>query len=882
MNAVPPTKPSDAELITAVRTGNADAYGVLFERHVHAARKLARQLTRSSAEVDDLVSEAFTKLFDTIKSGGGPDTAFRAYLLTALRNTMYDRVRRDKRLELSDDMERHDPGVPFVDTAIEGLEASMVAQAFHQLPERWQMVLWHVVVEEESPSDVAPLLGLKPNGVSALAYRAREGLRQAYLQVHLRQTAAVACRSTVERLGAYARQGLSKRDRAQVEEHIDGCANCRGLAAYVTDLNHGIRVDIGALIVGGAWVAGYLGLSAGAKGAAVVAGAAGAAAASDGGSKGGLISSVFRSPGGQAGVAAGVVAVAVAIALALTGGGENPPPPAAAPTAPPPRPPVVQPPPAQPPPAPPQEPPLAPPQEQPPAEPPPQEPVPASPAPPPPTLPPTLPPPAPAPPTVPPGPPTTIDPDQPVSLGPLVPGQVGFLTMLIANTGTEVARSVVASLDLPLGLTALPSGFAQSNGSGPGSLRTTTGAPATLFWPTDLGPPATQATPARWSCAPAATGARCDLDALEPGVTSTLYLRVQVAPDARPGTVTGAISSNDGTVSATIPPTPVDIRPDLADEPLPLYADALPAAVRTVGNTVLSCDLTRPGCADAVHRIGPRQRNDDWFMRYVRSDPDSVNSSQARLTVPAAGTVRWAGLFWSGALDHHRHGAPLRPESVRIRQGGGTYQVVTAEEVSTAGGFYQSRAEVTDVLDWTGPDHVVEVADVATAQGFAQYGGWTLVVVAADPAVEDVSQVAVFSDFRQVDRDTGIAANVLLPWVRGPAATTVDAVAWEGEAGLTGEQLVLDGTPLAEIGSSPQPDDVLRGQADGAFMVNPDDGLDIFPIQTFGVDTAHLSGTVAPNMTERGAVSTLRATSRPVTGDTFFVGPVTVVAPFDQ
>ena len=53
---------------------------------------------------DDLVAEAFAKVLDTLRSGGGPDLAFRAYLLTTLRNTLYDRIRRDRRLELSDDM----------------------------------------------------------------------------------------------------------------------------------------------------------------------------------------------------------------------------------------------------------------------------------------------------------------------------------------------------------------------------------------------------------------------------------------------------------------------------------------------------------------------------------------------------------------------------------------------------------------------------------------------------------------------------------------------------------------------------------------------------------------------------------------------------------
>ena len=91
--------PSDAELIGEVRSGAADAYGVLYRRHLESARALARQLTGCPAEVDDLVAEAFTKLFIALRCGGGPDTAFRAYLLTVLRHTRYDRARQERRVE---------------------------------------------------------------------------------------------------------------------------------------------------------------------------------------------------------------------------------------------------------------------------------------------------------------------------------------------------------------------------------------------------------------------------------------------------------------------------------------------------------------------------------------------------------------------------------------------------------------------------------------------------------------------------------------------------------------------------------------------------------------------------------------------------------------
>ena len=61
--------PSDAELITAVRAGDTSAFGPLFDRHVGAARALARQLTRDPNEADDLVSESFAKVLTVVPQG---------------------------------------------------------------------------------------------------------------------------------------------------------------------------------------------------------------------------------------------------------------------------------------------------------------------------------------------------------------------------------------------------------------------------------------------------------------------------------------------------------------------------------------------------------------------------------------------------------------------------------------------------------------------------------------------------------------------------------------------------------------------------------------------------------------------------------------------
>jgi RNA polymerase sigma factor (sigma-70 family) len=263
---------------------------------------------RNRAEADDVVAETFAKILDLLHRGGGPDDAFRPYLLTAVRRAAYDRHRAERRQLVTDEMEAFDRGVPFADPTVADLERTMIARAFASLPERWQAVLWHTEIEGATAADVAPLLGLTANSVAALAYRAREGLRQAYLQMHLSRAVRDECRPVAAKLGAYVRGGLAKRDAAVVGPHLDLCAECRRVFAELGDVNVALKGIVAPVVLGPAAVA-YLASAAGKR-------SAGAWIA-------GRLAWFRRAPKGQQAGAAGVAAAAVvglaAVALALTG-----------------------------------------------------------------------------------------------------------------------------------------------------------------------------------------------------------------------------------------------------------------------------------------------------------------------------------------------------------------------------------------------------------------------------------------------------------------------------------------------------------------------------------------------------------------------------------
>ncbi|WP_084124825.1 sigma-70 family RNA polymerase sigma factor [Demequina sp. NBRC 110054] len=297
---------SDPELIAGVRAGDAGAFGVLYERHVDAARKVAAQYTNTASDIDDVVSESFSRVLRALQRGDGPDLAFRAYLFTIVRRTGMDLINRGIRTRPRDDMSEYETTMGYEasseEPTMEGFEKGLVADAFRSLPERWQAVLWYTEVEKKSPKEIAPLLGLSANGVAALSYRAREALRQAYLQQHLTTSDQVDCLEANAQLGAYVRGGLSKRESTRVDGHVQSCERCKALILELEDVNRGMRGIIAPLVMG---VLGVGALEGGLPIGGALAAGAGAAAGSSAASGAGASSATGSAAGGAGSTAVG-------------------------------------------------------------------------------------------------------------------------------------------------------------------------------------------------------------------------------------------------------------------------------------------------------------------------------------------------------------------------------------------------------------------------------------------------------------------------------------------------------------------------------------------------------------------------------------------------
>lgn len=216
---------SDQDLLTAIRNGDRDAYTQLWERHAAAIRKAATFFTTYDA--DDITAETFTRILRSIDRGHGPTTAFRSYALVTAKNIAAEWGRSNREVALEHVGDEEDPSLSaFTDDSSE--DRSLAIRAFQALPDRWQEILWYSEVERMQPAQIAPLLGMKPNAVAALAVRAREGLRQEWIQAHLQSDHVPdEHKWVIEKAGKYARNKLTPAMRRSVDAHLGACPNCR-------------------------------------------------------------------------------------------------------------------------------------------------------------------------------------------------------------------------------------------------------------------------------------------------------------------------------------------------------------------------------------------------------------------------------------------------------------------------------------------------------------------------------------------------------------------------------------------------------------------------------------------------------------------------------
>jgi RNA polymerase sigma factor (sigma-70 family) len=244
----------ESDLLQHARNGDDSAVAQLYADHVDAARRLGMAIA-GPEDTDELVAEGFSRVLGQLATGKGPTSNFRSYLYATIRNLHRDRLRtRDRSVPASDMPWLLDETVASAEEVAESLSEDQAVRALQSLPERWRRILWQLEVEGLSVSEAARVHEMAPTAVSMLSFRAREGLRMAYLGQRITaEDASGDCRWVRDRLVKYVRGSVSPRVQAKIDAHLPTCPGCSAILDDLEETNRKFAaLLLPVVLVGGA------------------------------------------------------------------------------------------------------------------------------------------------------------------------------------------------------------------------------------------------------------------------------------------------------------------------------------------------------------------------------------------------------------------------------------------------------------------------------------------------------------------------------------------------------------------------------------------------------------------------------------------------------
>ncbi len=230
--------------------------------------------------------------------------------------------------------------------------------------------------------------------------------------------------------------------------------------------------------------------------------------------------------------------------------------------------------------------------------------------------------------------------------------------------------------------------------------------------------------------------------------------------------------------------------------------------IAIVGNTLETCQTSVPDCANARAGLGTVLNNNNFSMVRVNTDAAALDSSSARLSLPAGARVLFAGLYYGSRTNAGTGGKSAPDSSVAglskvdlkpPRASGFDHLTASVDLSNDVTGAYAAFVDVTGQVQRDGSG-VYTVANVQSATGDDRYAGWAL-VVAYEAAGEPPRNLTVFDGLHSVTQGKSaltIPVSGFQTPPSGPVRTKLGFVAYEGDRGLTGDSATLDGKLLSD------------------------------------------------------------------------------------
>lgn len=176
----------DRALMTRVAGGDAVAFRQLAERHTLMVHALAWRLLGEAAEAEDVVQEAFVKLWVNAKGWTPAGGGLGGWLRRITTNACLDRLRRRRFVSDGAVPERADDALPADERIDAERRRAAVAAAIRSLPDRQRAAIVLTYHEGLPNAEAADILGIGIKALESLLVRARQALSCALVERDMR------------------------------------------------------------------------------------------------------------------------------------------------------------------------------------------------------------------------------------------------------------------------------------------------------------------------------------------------------------------------------------------------------------------------------------------------------------------------------------------------------------------------------------------------------------------------------------------------------------------------------------------------------------------------------------------------------------------------
>lgn len=176
---------SDEQLAARIAEGCENAFQALMARHATRNLAFAERLMGSRAEAEDIVQEAFVKLWLNADKFDSQKSKFTTWFYRVVMNHCLDVKRKKKPVALPENFEKMDDKANLDKHLEKTQRGRIIRQALREIPDRQRAAITLCYFEELTNKEAAEVLGLNLKALESLLTRGRrnlEGLLKGILQ----------------------------------------------------------------------------------------------------------------------------------------------------------------------------------------------------------------------------------------------------------------------------------------------------------------------------------------------------------------------------------------------------------------------------------------------------------------------------------------------------------------------------------------------------------------------------------------------------------------------------------------------------------------------------------------------------------------------------